>query len=371
MDVNNLNPYQIIAILVFFIGIIFLWNWANSRALDHMGPVHLHKNGKGALFIQVKNDLIEYDTDGNFVAQHDLTTLGLEKLLGDFAFFNNGDILLAKRQDLPGIDENLSAYKRETNKRPVESGNSGDGLFRCSLQDLTCERFGNKTLDFGRAFHLYISPEDESVYVADSSRHSLRKYSQDGTELASRVTGFKFPNQLLVENKKLYIADTNHHSIHVVKADTDNFAQTIEMNNVIHPEARESGKIWPSSLARVGTHWWVNNMGTGMAFGSVDIYDDNWEFKKSLNLPEKADPVSILEFNDQILISDFNLHRIYQFDRDGEVLRDFHSPELEQVLSGQLKKHRFYKKIQIGVIALFIICVLIGILLAIKPWLHR
>ena len=118
---KNVHPAAaalVISVVVLAIG---GWLWCSHEAKRYGGPAGLAVDPSGHLYIQVQNTLLEHDVDGRFIARHDLATLGVGTLLGDVAFFSNGDVLLRRGEDTRSMLDTVRAYLRQTNRRDIAS----------------------------------------------------------------------------------------------------------------------------------------------------------------------------------------------------------------------------------------------------------
>ncbi|MGB5626980.1 MAG: hypothetical protein WBM61_14695, partial [Woeseiaceae bacterium] len=258
----NFKVHPLIATLVIVLTILALgvWVWGSGEAKKIGGPAELRMGPNGHLYIQIHNQLLEHDADGVFLRQHDLGKIGVELVMGAIAFFSNGDILIRRGPDPRSLSDNVRAYQRRSNARSLAPLSAESGLFRCDLEATTCERFGSTGIDFKAAHSIFIDWQTDEVYITDTTRHVLRKYSADGEELSEPVTGFKFPNQLLMQDGQLYVADTNHHQVRILDSRPQSFGKLLKVIDVVPPDASRAGQTWPSHFARVGDEWWVNNM---------------------------------------------------------------------------------------------------------------
>lgn len=331
----NSRVHPLIALLVIVLSLLTIgvWVWGSGQAKTFGGPAELATDPAGHWYLQIQNILLEHDADGNFIRRHDLSALGVEQVLGTVSFFSNGDVLLRRGIDSRTLFDKIRAYIRLPNEKPLRPDLAGTGLYRCNLQTAACTPFGPELTDFAAAFGLYIDPRTDEVYISDTSRHILRKYSAQGDNLGQATEGLKFPNQLLIHDNRLYVADTNHHRIRVVEPRTDSFGTEIDSIDVVPTLASRSGQIWPSHLARVGDDWWVNNMSSRMDDGGVYVFDQNWAFKFKLDLPRGADPIAIKAFGDDVLITDWNNDLVYRVTSDGQRMPDFQSSGLEKVIA--------------------------------------
>ncbi len=328
-----------------------LWVWGSGVAGSFGGPAELNGGPDGHRFVQIQNYLVEHDADGGYLVSHDLGELDVELLLGGYAFFSNGDILLRRGTDPRSFLDNVRAYKRETNQTSIVPDSPDSGLFRCNLDTFACERFGEEGIDFKAAYGVFIDWQTDEVYISDTTRHLLRKYSADGVELAPPVGGFKFPNQLLLHDGQVLVADTNHHVIRRVESQSSTFAKSIDRKDVWPTAAKRARHSWPSHFARVGEDWWVNNMQTGMNLGGLYVFDHEWQYVRRVELPPDADPISILPVGDAVWVSDWNNDAVRRFSMAGEPLADLESAGLETILATSRLERRKYHMLSYAGIA--------------------
>ena len=190
---SDVHPVVVALVLGLTAVAIAIWMWFSGAAADIGGPAELRSGPDGHHYVQIRNHLVEHDENGKYIETHDLDDLGVELFLGGFAFFSNGDILLRRGPDPRSLSDNLRAYQRKTNEKSIEPETPDSGLFRCDLATKACKRFGSTGVDFKAAHGMFIDWRNDEVYISDTTRHLLRKYSADGSELAGPVGGFKFP----------------------------------------------------------------------------------------------------------------------------------------------------------------------------------
>lgn len=359
----NSEVHPVVAALVLLLAAVALaiWTWGSDMAAGFGGPAELVTAPNGHHFVQIRNQLIEHDADGAYLRTHDLEKLDVEVLLGGIAFFANGDLLMRRGPDPRSFFDNLRAFQRQTNQNTLtpETGNSG--LFRCNLEALACTRFGSPGIDFKAAFGVHIDRETGDVYIADTTRHRVRKYSAEGHELAEPATGFEFPNQVRLHEGQLLVADTNNHVIRKLDPRTAQFGTILASHLVVPAAAKSEERQWPSHFARVGEEWWVNVMKTAMDEGGLYVFDDDWDYLRTVTLPPQADPITILPLDDEVWVSDWNNDRVMRFRPGGERLPDLESPGLETVLSASRVERQRYRLYSYAGIAL-IVLLLLGLL---------
>ena len=314
-------------------------------------------NADGHLFIQVQNQLIEHDANGVFLKRHDLSSIGVERLLGAVAFFANGDVLLRRGPDARTLTQNIRALQRQTNEQSLTPETPDTGLYRCDLTSATCDRFGSTGIDFKAAHNIYIDWRNDDVYISDTTRHLLRKYSAEGEVLGGPAGGFKFPNHILMYDEELYVANTNFHQVRKVATATASFGEELDSFDVRPPAALSAKQVWPSHIARVGEEWWVNNMRADMNEGGIYVFDSNWRFDRTVALPGNADPIALLPFNDEVLISDWKNDRIYRLSPSGKLLGDFASAGLDQVLADSRAQRAQFMTYSYSGVGLFLLVI--------------
>ena len=340
---SKVHPALAALVLIMTLIAVGLWTWGSGKAASFGGPAELSKDPDGHSYVQIQNYLVEHDAQGEYLKTHELRELNIELFLGGYAFFSNGDVLLRRGADPRSFLDNVRAFRRETNRNPIAPQTPESGLFRCNIDTFACERFGQEGVDFKASYGVFIDWQTDEVYISDTTRHLLRKYSADGVELAPPVAGFKFPNQLMLHDGQLFVADTNHHVIRRLDPSSSTFARAIAREDVLPSAAKTARQIWPSHFARVGENWWVNNMQTGMNRGGLYVFNDEWEYVRRVDLPPNADPISILVVEDAVWVSDWNNDVVRRFSAAGESLENLKSAGLETILSTSRLERRRYR----------------------------
>lgn len=354
---SNVHPL-VVALVLILTGIaIGIWMWGSGAAASIGGPAGLKMDQDGHAYIQIQDKLVEHDANGQYLKTHDLGDMGVELFLGGFDFFSNGDVLLRRGPDPRSSGDNFRAFQRKTNDQSIETDSPDSGMFRCDLDAKYCTRFGPTGIDFKAAHGIFIDRMTDDVFVSDTTRHLLRKYSFDGVALAGPVSGFKFPNQILIFDEKLFVADTNHHEVRIIDPATESFGKELGRADVTPQLATAARQDWPSYFIRVGDGWWVNNMRTGMNQGGIYVFDDRWHLISKLNLPDNADPIALLAVGDEVWISDWYNDKVRRISQAGEPLADLESAGLENILTiarSERWKFEMIKYSGIGLILLVI-----------------
>jgi hypothetical protein len=359
----NAKVHPLVVVLVVFLTLFAtgVWVWGSGEAKRIGGPSELKVDPDGHLYIQIQNQLLEHNAGGKFLERHDLAKLGVNTLLGGFAFFSDGEILLRRGPDPRSFLQTIRAYQRRTNDQSLTPTSPDTGLYRCNIDTRQCRKFGTDGIDLKAAYSVFIDWQSDDVYVADTTRHVLRKYSADGESRAAPAGGFRFPNQLIMHEGQLYVADTNLHQVRMVDPRSSSFGEELGALSIKVPVSVAAGQIWPSHIARVGEEWWVNNMRRNMADGGIYVFGNSWTYSRQVALPPGADPISILPFNGEVLVSDWDNDRVHRFSTGGLVLDDFMSPGLDEVLAESRMKRLQFETYGYAGIALFLL-VIVGLI---------
>lgn len=362
-DVHPITALFVILISICLIGFIF---WARGETLRVGGPDQVQYDHDGNIFIHIADTLYKFSPDFKHLQKYDLPQLGVYDLVGDFAFFSNGDMLIRRGKYQPGLLESIRRYMRQPDTKEPLAKLDNEGLYRCTLELRQCSAFGSghvQQMDFTSAFHLSIDPSTDTVYLSDTDRHKLRKFDAEGKQLAVQDKGYKFPNQNMLYDGKLLVADTNHHAVQVTDSSDDKFGEILKTHYVT--ESSLGAKKWTYSFAHVGGNWWVNNMDGGMSHGAVAIFDNQWRFIEKIQLPQDADPIDFVVLNDRVLITDLNNLRIYQLDYKGQLLHEALPSVLSEKLDALLNTQQNYRKLTVMAIVLFVLFLVMGFVIAI------
>ncbi len=363
---KELSPTTSVLLLLLFGSMLWAIFWLRSAAVGVPTLTHMHTSPDGALYIMLGTDLFEHDRDGRPMRRINLRELGVNDVIGDFALFSNGDLLLRIGADERSLSDKLRQFFRQDNLEPAQQEAARGGLFRCDLAAMACVPFGNKHLNFDQSFFLDVDWETDRVLAADSSRHRLLLLSSTGDLLAQTNQGLKFPNQVIYRDGMAYVANANRHEIAVFKVGDASLKRTVFGFLAADVGAKLRGHIWPSAVMQVGDQFWVVNSDNGMGNGIVVRFNRDGERLDELALPETADVFSVLPFRGHVLVNDLNAGRIYRYSSAGERLPDFVSGLLEErVQELAQQKERYYRWMYI-VIALFGIIFVIGVIIGLR-----
>lgn len=356
---QNIRPLTATTLMLLF-GLLLAGKfWAHNEALSVRSFSYMHAHPDGTAYITLGNQLFGFDQAGKSTKQIDLQRLGAdENVMTDYAFFSNGDILFRRHTSKHSISTNLDILFRLPNLESNITEDKRFGLFRCSLQQFSCQPFTKVPLNLDDVFALTIDVKTDRVFIADTSRHSVYLYSSRGEALDAK-TDFYFPNQLAFENNQLYVADTNHHNLVVMQTNGNKFGAVTE-TIATGRNAKESRNTWPSGFLLLPNELWINNAGDDMGFGDIDVFNHQGAFIKRLQLPDLADPFDMLRLGKQVLVSDFSQDRIYRLNLNGDYLDDF-KPAVIQALVDSLHAQRLkYKQLENGFTGMFVLALVLG-----------
>jgi len=317
---QNVNPYLALAIILLFGSLFSLKFYLFQQAVDVPKLSHIKSSPSGNVHILLGDEIYNYNSAGELNSVLDLNILHIQDHFGDFAFFSNGDLLINRDSFLPTTTDKLNSFLRKENTAQTLA-NNGTGLQRCNLSSLVCKQFTTTIPSLQGAFQLYIDLNTDDVYLADTSRHAVRKLNKEGQLLAELSTGLSFPNQVWLNKSKLWIVDTNNHMMKAVQADTESFGHVIEQ----HTTTATQPWVWPSAFAKVGGKWWVTISDNAMKNAKVLIFNALWGERGQLDLGDNADPISSLVIDHKVIITDGGQFKLHQFDFKANSLEDFAS----------------------------------------------
>jgi len=350
---QNVNPVLAFFIVFFAITILSFKFWASGQALYTGGPNQMQHDREGNLYINITDTLYKLSPDMKLLNEYPLDRYGVSDLVGDFAFFSNGDILIRKGKHAPSLVDAILINLRLYNLKNTKQSNEGEGTYRCNLETAECIQFSQQLHDLNSSHHVEINWETDDVFITDTPHHTLYKFDKNGDLQAERKKSYLFPNQISYIDNSLYIADTNHHRIQISSPEDEDFGEIKKSYRVINSY---SGKnIWTFSFAKVGDEFWINNMADNMTNGKIFVFGKQWVFLGPVNLPENADPVDIRQHGDYVFISDFNNAEIYTFDATREqTYINFPKPIADKLAQIKTTKSNFEDLDSIANILLFL-----------------
>ncbi len=347
--------------------ILGLYLWAGSQRAG------LH--GYGFMRINDGELVVNFDRSWVWLSQtgRERRTLELEsenlRPVGDFDFFSNGDLLIYHRQAPLSVWQNLKAFLR-LRQAPVASsvgreGQRADGFYRCRLSALGCEALSDANILPARSFRVVIDRATDTIYLADTSDHSVYKLNADGEVLASRHEGFKFPNQLLLRDGKLWLADTNHHRVVELDTHTKHFARELSNRKV----TLDHQYRWPLQLAKAPQGLWVLMGDSSVANGRLAFVDRDNDLTQPL-APEVLrsaglnDPLAIKYWQGELWINDFTQPTLVRLNPASGDVRTIESPRLQALEQVYTRKANDYRRLETLAIGLFVLVMVGGFIAA-------
>lgn len=363
---KELSPAVSVLLLLMFCTLLWAVFLLRSTAVGLPTLTHMHTSPDGKLYIMLGTDLFEHDEAGLPVRRIDLRELGVTDVIGDFAFFNNGDMLIRIGVDSRSTSDKLRQYFRRDNLQPIHLEVEKSGLFRCDLSAMQCAPFGKQYNNFDQSFYLAVDWESDRVLVADSSRHRLLLFSSNGDLLAETRQGLKYPNQVIYRNGLAYVANANRHEVAVFEVGESSLKRTVRGFLAAEVGTQLRGHIWTSSVMAVGDQFWVVNSDSDMANGVVVRFDRSGERLDELELPEAADVFSILPFDGEMLVNDLRAGKIYRYSYMGERRSDFESSLLDAELAALAQEKESYYRWMYIVIAIFSVAFIAGLVIGVR-----
>ena len=335
---KEINPVIAGLVILLVILCIGAYMWSDGLAQSVSGPGHMHLDGQGNLYLSSDNHILKFDAQGKLLQDYSLENFGITNLTGDFGVFRNGDLLISPISFNPDFLEGLATFLRREEMARKERSELG-GLVRCDLAADRCRNFIATDTPYDHSFFLEVDQATESVYLADTSRHRVLKYNAEGEKVAHNDSDWEYPNRLLLHDDQLLVIDTNHFRIRALDSNSAKLADLSSgARNGMPPEARNNGHRFPANMIRVADQWWLIIMDNAMSNGGLYRFDDKWVYRDYLPLPEDANPLAILPFNDRVLVSDPINMKVYQFDHYGRQLSDFTPDALLSHVAGLQKK---------------------------------
>lgn len=317
-----------VLVILLFVGLIAVWAHFNAKSLAVDAPSFIKQNPKGHIVVRLGDKFYETTIDGIDIQQFYAQDANLDKVIGDFDFFNNGDILIYNTSYTPDFLDNLKTFARieEDRNRPEKYG---EGFYRCHFSMAECSLFSKELPSFNRTFRLTIDDND-NVYIVDTTRHRILKVNSSGELIATLDEGLKFPNDILWEEDVLWLVNTNHHEILSLEAKTEGFGKRL---NGFSP--RIPGRNFPADFARVDSDWFAISMDNSMVNGKLGKFNASGELVEVIDFgQDKADLAFVTRADNHLIASDTKhlRYRVINI-QDLKIENDFSSNAIDVHLS--------------------------------------
>ncbi len=374
MNVNqNISPLVafIFIAAVSVCGLVFFWS-VGEGAKARAGSYFLESDKQGNLSIQVDHMLMRVTPEGGRVSVTDLSELGGNNLMGNIAYFSNGDIVIRSG----GSEEGLKSYfslaqilKPKTltadSQAAVESWRAAErfrqewvktGLLvesqlnRCNIVSGECQVLVEHDVPW--RYRIFIDDHRQQMVLSEGTAHLVRVMDFKGAPIGHPPLNTLFPKRVRSADSGYYVVDTNFHRVVFFNSDIKKHGD-IKNQNILpsEPEGRE----WPLDAIYFDEHWWVINADGQMTNGHLLKFDKAWSFVGRVVLPEGADPFDMIVFNDQLIVSDIGLGGLFTFESSealaGAMVLDS-IPEYFKALEG---RRQYFEGIQENILLFLIV----------------
>ncbi len=358
---KSVNPWLAATIVIFFGGLLGGYLWAGSQwmQLPRLGLAKV--SSQGELVFQFGSRLEFVSAQGQLTQELDAAQLGQKNFVGDFDFLGSGELLLALQQNEISTPEKLRIFARAEHPSEAIGDEQTAGLYACKLQPLSCRRFSRELAPLNDSFRLFVDAQDQ-VYLADTVRHQIIWLDAEGKRQAE-AKGFAYPNQIMVQGESLIVADTNHHAIKKMAANKQHFA-SLEQEIAVKLGSA-AGYTWPVNVQLAANYYWVLVADNNLSYAKLARYSLDGQFVDELPLPEGADAISLVEFNNRMLVLDMAKFAIYQFADNGQRLADFTPAGLQREWSALDNKSAHYLRLQANCLRVFAIAAVLGLAIAV------
>ncbi len=333
-------------LLVLLVGIVLglaVMFWSTGQvANSRVGVLFLEDDQQGSVSVQADHLVLGYDANWEQSYQINLAALGAESMMGNLAWFSNGDLLFRAGQEESGLkayfstaellkplDIEVDSRRLDFDYRMTEQDrqdwvndlSAPSNLVRCSRDSFLCVPFLDQEVPWRH--RLMIEEEQQRLYLTDGIRHQVLTYDFDGSALGSLPVDSKFPKRVRVMDERLFLVDTNHASIHLQDGSQD--------WQVLKPDiAKEAEHRWPLDAYYFDHHWWVLLARGQMQETQLHLFDQNMQAVRQVELPPGSEPYDLLMHDGDLLISDIGQGQLLSFTSAGAAPRIITLPALER-----------------------------------------
>ncbi|MDX2349225.1 MAG: hypothetical protein QNK32_02430 [Porticoccus sp.] len=352
---NRLNTLAGVTI-VFILLCIYWTSNASKGAAQIVGPSTIAASEK-YLAVDVGPQLFILGREGEILTSVSYKELGLPELMGKMQWRG----------------ETLYMANADTGR-----------LYFCDMPELSCGLLKGFENMARRVFGFYVT--EDKIYIADTARHQLRVYDTDGNlQLSERGSPVPlcYPNQIMQQGNYLFVADTNNHRIVKAKLplsddlpllmeaalgnkEPDQWKQFYqrralpdwcspiadkvlgesgnpyfergmdfnERGSVLALDGLRDGRVWPTAFSfDPNGDLWVIAGGDNLQGGDLIVFKEG-QYSSRANLSDTFDPVGVVSFMGDMIVSDQSIFRLTRFSLYGSNLGDFGSREFNEVLQG-------------------------------------
>lgn len=365
---HSVSPWSAtFVLLLLFLGLFIIF-WSTGEAeKSRMGTYYLEHDQQGNLSIQSDYILMRVNSNKEVVSVFDLRVLGGE-VMGNITYFKNGDFLFRSGEVEKGIksyfslaqlppkvsinhrgqvvDINLDRAEKLRSKW-VKDLIVSSTLNRCDIKQSTCNVFVKENIPW--RYKLKIAEDENIIFLTESTKHKIKLLNTSGELIAELPIETNFPKRVRGYKDQWYVVDTNNHRIVFFDKEMvgDNSVSTdfaYSGQNVVPVD--HNGRRWPVDVVFFDNHWWVINATSSMTNAELVLFDSNWHFVKKIPLSANAEPLDMLIFNNQLLVSDVSKGYLYGFTHAKKKPEKIALSNLMEYVKYLNKNKKFYQKIR-------------------------
>jgi len=347
----------VVGALIIFAGSVSigLYGFGNYIRLniDRFGFVHTYGD---QLSISFGNTLVFFDKTGREAGSIDLSPFEI-KMHGDYAFYQNGDLLVYNQVSPPGFFYQFTRYLR-IRKLDELTSEGDEGFYRCRVKEKVCEKLQRLPV-MRSTFRLARVPERDQFVLVDTPGFDLYLIDSNGAILAkSQNSALYFPNQVAFVAGELWLADTNNHRLVSLSHNQKTFARVKSGFKSIY----NSSNKWPHQFAYDGNKLWVNIAQNNMKNGVITQFSMQGQKLGELDLANTSikDPMAMHIWSEQLWLADFSVPIFKRFNLGGELLPNPESATLQQLTSVAESQRVKGVKIKIVGIIIFVTSLVLG-----------
>jgi uncharacterized protein YbjQ (UPF0145 family) len=315
---------------------------AGQQAQYIVGNYYLSDARDGSLFLQIDNHLFKADPATRTAQELKPAAPGFSAR-SQLAMFSNGDALLRLGEwdtdiglylnmaDVSTSSDNQvqQSLDQMADQRAANVSSEGSQLARCKLASGQCQAFHPTDHKYQHNYNLRIHPEDDSVFITEGLVHKISHYTPSGELISEYSRDLRYPKRVeLHPDGSLYFANSNRHRIERIGTapvirQGHTFNTMGSAGKAVAVDAGVTGDStyqWPLAVKFFANQWWVINMDGGMRRGRLFHFGEDGSFKGQWPLPDYAQPLNLLVFDGQLLISDASTGVIHRVDSGGKAL---------------------------------------------------
>ncbi len=332
-----------ILLLVLSLSVYF---WSDRKAMDIHGPTCMVSGPDNTIFILVEDQIIKVKEDGSIRSTLSLKDMSITEPIADLFIQPDGEMLI-------GLAGSQLIQRR-----------AADGKLLGTLS-----RPPSPPVPDGEYFKFTKNPRSGMLYVADSGHHRIQIYGadekarnvltsygqapnhdassdesadEDGLDVSTPITQFRFPNGIAIDNDRLFVADT--HNQQIVQFDLEGHYQ----KTFPTVYSRRTDYRYPTQFSIGNDTLYVINRGHHYVGGEVVAIPLNGPRGKTF-IPKNAaiDPFFVLARDDDVLVADNNSKKILRYYPDGVYAGYFGRDDLQAVLSKKFRSDVVFSVIKV------------------------